>query len=351
MNWVFRVQGAEAAICVKQALPFIRVIGPDWPMTAERATFEHRYYNALSPFAAEFLPRVLDYDEYDHVLFLEFLDGYSVLRQGLIAGRTYPHLPAHMGGFLAEALYGTSIWAEDRGRSAALAAAFSANAPMFETTAKVVFTGPLSDNPLNRWTSPQLDETVVALKADRALYDRIAALQHRFLNTPQALLHGDLHTGSVMAIPNDTRIIDPEFALYGPAGFDIGAFIGNLLLNFFAQEGHASGNEDRSSHRTRLLRWAEETWRCFAGRFTAHVDDKAVLAQIYSDTLAFAGCVMIRRLIGISHVADFEAIADPAVRAPLERQALDLARRLVMETGSFGDMAAVTAAARATAGR
>lgn len=67
----------------------------------------------------------------------------------------------------------------------------------------------------------------------------------RFCERAQALIHGDLHTSSVMVTPDSTQVIDPEFAFYGPMGFDIGAFIGNLILAFFAQDGHAGQGNDR----------------------------------------------------------------------------------------------------------
>lgn len=48
-----------------------------------------------------------------------------------------------------------------------------------------------------------------------------------------------------MVTPDSTQVIDPEFAFYGPIGFDIGAFLGNLMLAFFAQDGHADEQNDR----------------------------------------------------------------------------------------------------------
>ena len=36
-------------------------------------------------------------------------------------------------------------------------------------------------------------------------------------------------------------MIDPEFAYYGPMAFDVGKILANLLLCFFAVDGHASG--------------------------------------------------------------------------------------------------------------
>lgn len=48
-----------------------------------------------------------------------------------------------------------------------------------------------------------------------------------------------------MVTHDSTQVIDPEFAFYGPMGFDVGAFIGNLILAFFAQDGHANQEDDR----------------------------------------------------------------------------------------------------------
>ena len=67
----------------------------------------------------------------------------------------------------------------------------------------------------------------------------------RFIERAQALIHGDLHTGSIMVTIDSTQIIDPEFGFYGPMGFDIGAFLGNLILAYFAQDGHADQANDK----------------------------------------------------------------------------------------------------------
>jgi len=48
-----------------------------------------------------------------------------------------------------------------------------------------------------------------------------------------------------MVTRESTQVIDPEFAFYGPMGFDVGAFLGNLILAFFAQDGHADQTNDR----------------------------------------------------------------------------------------------------------
>jgi len=40
LNMVFIVEGRAGSVCVKQALPYVRVAGPGWPMSPERAYFE-----------------------------------------------------------------------------------------------------------------------------------------------------------------------------------------------------------------------------------------------------------------------------------------------------------------------
>ena len=40
-----------------------------------------------------------------------------------------------------------------------------------------------------------------------------------------------------MATEHDTRVIDPEFAFYGPIGFDVGALLANYLIAYLAQPG------------------------------------------------------------------------------------------------------------------
>jgi 5-methylthioribose kinase len=41
-----------------------------------------------------------------------------------------------------------------------------------------------------------------------------------------------LHTGSIMVTDDDTRVIDPEFAWYGPMAFDVGMMLANFWMSF-----------------------------------------------------------------------------------------------------------------------
>ena len=193
-----------------------------------------------------------------------------------------------------------------------------------------------------------------------------------FLNHPESLVHGDLHTGSVMVTGDDTRVIDPEFAFYGPMGFDIGVLVANLLMAFFSQPGHESVAGERAEHAAYLLDQAALVWSTFAAGFTSlwrartiasgggdlvhprvtqetpELRDKALerrLSVIWDHALGFAGCEIIRRILGLSHVEDFESIAAPERRALCESRALLLARSLLVERTAHRGMREVAAAA------
>ena len=78
--------------------------------------------------------------------------------------------------------------------------------------------------------------------------------QALFIERQQALLHGDLHTGSFMVTEETTYAIDAEFAYYGPMAFDVCKMIANLLIAFFASDGLATKDSPRQKQRKWLLK-------------------------------------------------------------------------------------------------
>ena len=85
-------------------------------------------------------------------------------------------------------------------------------------------------------------------------------MQAKFCQQQEALLHGDLHTGSFMCTPTTTWAIDAEFAFYGPIAFDVCKMVANLLLAFFASDGYASHSQPRTEQRQWLLQVLPSTW-------------------------------------------------------------------------------------------
>ncbi len=68
---------------------------------------------------------------------------------------------------------------------------------------------------------------------------------------------------------------------------------------------------------------------------------------MFRDALGFAGCKMMRRIVGVAHVADFTSIADADLRAKCERRALHFGRRLLVDAVRFLSIQDVIAGAEA----
>jgi 5-methylthioribose kinase len=55
------------------------------------------------------------------------------------------------------------------------------------------------------------------------------------------------------------------------------------------------------------------------------------LHAIWCEMLGFAGIEMHRRILGLAHIAEFERIENPDLRAGCEARALDCGRQLIIE--------------------
>ena len=82
-------------------------------------------------------------------------------------------------------------------------AMFCGNTELCRITEDLVFTDPCAVAEANRWTSPQLDATPLGPRTI-AVQARGARVKLKFLGEAQALIHGDLHSGSVMVTEADT---------------------------------------------------------------------------------------------------------------------------------------------------
>jgi 5-methylthioribose kinase len=371
LNLVFILEGPAGKAVAKQALPYVRLVGESWPLPLERSWFE---WNALTRHAARdpgSVPAVHHFDRGQALIVMDYLVDHVILRRSLIAGLEHPGLAGFLGRFCARTLFRSSDLAMPAAARKADLALFAANVALLDITEALVFTDPYFAAPLNRHT-PGLDPLAAELRADARLKIEAQHLKSAFCSNAEALLHGDLHTGSIMAAGDRIAVIDPEFAAYGPMGFDVGMLIANFLMAFHAQSGHEARPGARDPYRAWTLGVAADVWTEFAAEFAnlwrterrgilypaALYEDQGQpeaaeaaladrLAAIWTDALGFMGVEIHRRILGLAHNADFETVADESRRAACEAPALRLGRRLVLGRRTIRDMAEVVALARA----
>lgn len=354
LNLVFIVEGDRGAVVVKQALPYVRLVGESWPLPLKRSFFEYHALTRQAARAEGLVPAIFHFDEAQAMIVMEYLSPHIILRRALIEGRRLPNIARDLGLFMARVLFrGSDFHLPARDRKADLAL-FADNVELCDITENLVFTDPYFAAPLNRHTTPQLDELVASLRADRDLKVEAQRLKHLFAAKAETLLHGDLHTGSVMVTDEDTRVIDPEFAFYGPMAFDVGMLLANFWMAFFAQRGHEMEG-GRDAMRSYLLQVVVDTWAVFRAEFSrlwrserygmlyrrelfeeqgdrlaAEQALDQVLGALWSDLLGFAGVEIHRRILGLAHNADFELIEDEDLRARCEAAALKFGRHLAV---------------------
>jgi 5-methylthioribose kinase len=254
-------------VVVKQALPYLKIVGDAWLLPLRRSFFEYEALCEEARHVPHLVSKPYHFDEPAAAMVMEYLTPHIILRKGFIRGIVYPKLASHIAEFMAQTLFKTSDLFLDAASKKKWVALFCENIELCKITEDLVFTDPYRIAKLNRWTSPQLDDIAATFRQDHELKVAAQRLKLKFLSSAEALIHGDLHSGSIMATPEETKIIDAEFAFFGPMGFDIGAVIGNLLLAFFAQDGHESARGARDEYRAWLLETVQDVWREFADRF------------------------------------------------------------------------------------
>lgn len=342
LNLVFKIFDSQgiSRIIVKQALPYVRCVGESWPLTLDRARLEAQTLVEHYKHAPQHTVNILHYDPDLAVMVMEDLSDHRIWRSELIKNVYYPQAARQLGEYLAQTLFHTSDFYLHPHVKKAQVAQFI-NPEMCEITEDLFFNEPYQIHERNNYPAA-LEADVDALRQDTQLKLAVASLKHSFFSHAEALLHGDIHSGSIFVAEGSLKAIDAEFGYFGPIGFDIGTAIGNLLLNYCGLPGHL-GIRDAAAAREQRLIDIQELWSTFAERFQALAREKTqdaalsvpgyaseFLKKVWTDAVGFCGTELIRRSVGLSHVADIDTIADEEMRHECLRHAIALGKVLIV---------------------
>ena len=353
LNVVYIVKDKQGkGIVLKQSLPYVRLVGPSWPMSPDRARIEYETTMIHSLAAKHLVPEIYFYDSERYIIAMEDLSDHKVWRTALNLGEQHFGAAEAIGEYIARVLFATSIFgagAEAHYKGIARAI----NPELCLITEELVFTEPYFPAGRNSYL-PENKVDAEAIINDEQMVQEIGQLKYKFMTSAEALLHGDLHTGSVMVKSDttgktiSTRAFDSEFSFYGPIGFDIGA----CFANFYIALARATAL-GRSAHANYICELPEELWLAFEKNFRAlwpsRVDKRVfsdqmledLLAQWKVDAIGFAAAKMVRRIVGLAKTSDIETL-EPNLRIGAARGVLRAAQMAIRERHSNTDIPSLT---------
>ncbi|MBX8938377.1 S-methyl-5-thioribose kinase [Enterococcus gilvus] len=320
INYVYQVtdHSTGQTVVVKQADKYLRSSGRRLDLSRNRIESEIlQIQNKLAP---EYIPEVYDYNETLAALTMENISEYKNMRYELIDQRIFPTFSEDISDFLIKVLIPTTDLVLERGEKKTRVKSFT-NIDMCDISEDLVLTEPYDDYKKQNIITPGNEGFVEAhLYADEELHAEVAWLRNNFMNNTQALVHGDLHTGSIFINQAGLKVIDPEFAFYGPMGYDIGNVLAHLLFPLVLDQTRNDSNEEFQAW---LLTSIEEIFDKICAKFNIFYEENVdfklyrneqfkqhYLKSMMADTLGYTGTEIIRRVVGDSKVKELSLIAE-----------------------------------------
>ena len=345
LNFVYLVKSNKTSLILKQAVPYLRCVGEDYPLSTIRMTFEIEALKTQKRICPSLVPEIFYSSHEMSVLVMQNLNKHKILRAEMINRVEFPFLSEHISTFLADTLFYTSDFYLSSSQKKENVKKFT-NIELCEITENFIFTHPFEDNETNEY-NPKLEmEYVKKFREDKQIKAAILKMKYKFMTNAQAMLHGDLHSGSIMLNKEETYVIDPEFSFYGPIAFDVGIYLANLILSYL------SLGKEEIQYKNYVKSQIIDTWEKFALKFKSNILEnekkkkslqfdydnglndleyyaRQFITDIFKDSVSFISCEMFRRTIGLAKVADIVSIEDLELRAYIETNVLSCASILI----------------------
>jgi len=349
INYIFKVwdEKSDKSVIIKQAGVTAR-ISEDFVLSTDRNRIESEILILEHKLAPGLVPLIYKYDEVMACCAMEDLSDYVIMRTALLNHETFPLFADHISTFMVNTLLNTTDVILDHKLKKDMVKKYI-NPELCEITEDLVYTEPFNDYKGRNDVYPaNLEWVKKNIYEDQELRLEAAKLKFEFLTNAQALIHGDLHTGSIFIKPDSTKVIDPEFAFYGPIGYDTGNIVANLIFAWV--NGDAVIEE--GSKKNQFCGWIESaivdsvnlfnekfitTWKSNVTEISAKEPGfmEWYLQAVMRDTAAVAGLELSRRTLGLAHVKDITSISDEAARLRAERICLTVAKDFIKNRDSY----------------
>lgn len=297
INYVFIVSSKDKSVVVKQSDILLR--SSKRPLDLYRSKVEYMTLSIENKYAKGFVPTVYEYDEDLNTIIMENISEYKNLRFVLEGEKVFSNLSENISEFLAKSMLPTSDLVMNSKEKKQLVKNFI-NPDMCEISEDLVLTEPYWDYKHRNIIKPELQEFVKEqLYNNQKLHTEIGKLRYNFMNNAQALIHGDFHSGSIFVCEKGIKIIDPEFAFYGPMGYDIGNVIANLFFPLLYSKKEWLHNCIIEIFDKTFEKLEKEYDKLVTFELYKNKEfKKQFINNIKADTCGYAGTEIIRRIVG-----------------------------------------------------
>lgn len=346
INYIYRIinKKTRESYILKLADNATRV-NPDGYLSPDRNGHEASVLQYYRGAVAGRTPEVFAINKKKHFFLMEDIVPSTSLRELLMRGDE----PSELGIFLANFIVDSTFPLLDIISGNSKKPCYPAYPKdLIKITEDLVFTFPYNDV---RERNVYIEENKAFLKEkvcnNKKLQLTSALCCEKFKNYKQSLIHGDLHTGSVLVKYSKDEnflsnvkmyVVDPEFAFYGPIAYDVGNVLAHLhfakIYRFFTEKNDQKRAYSSSYYNFQINSFMDT----FYTRAMDTLKDKITnilyktdafithyVNQIIDDSFVYAGLEIIRRITGSAKVAELESVTDMKIRAPMERSLVDTA--------------------------
>jgi len=339
INYVYRILSKDrsSSIVVKQADKKLRSSGRN--LDRDRIRIEAEALILEGELAPGMVPKIYLYDEIMNCIIMEDLSEYQIMREALLDGKICKNFAEKISDFLVNTMIPTTDFVKSPMEKKKMVKNFI-NPELCDISERLVFTDPYTDIEENTFQEDNKVFVESTLYKDEKLHTEVLKLKNEFMTNAQALIHGDLHTGSIFVKDDEIKIIDSEFAFYGPIGYDIGNVIANLI---FAKIRNLILNRTPNNFDIWITKTIKNTLDLFKKKFYKYLfkntEENSIktkgfyqwyLNGILEYTAGAAGLEIIRRIVGEAKVADIETIKKSKLKSKGERLGIAVAKDFII---------------------
>lgn len=229
INYVYRVSDGKWKIILKQARKEGRVAELT-DMSLDRAALEYDYMKLGQVIVPEYMPKLYFYDDENLAFAVEDISHLKIARFQLNKSIMFPKMAGQIADYLAKMHFYTSDYYLDTATFRKLQIRFS-NSKMRSVFDDMAFGNRDVDG--SGKMGFELDPEYADFTRDLVFDPRVVLerykLRELYMRKAEVLLHADFHTSNIFVDQEDLKVIDMEYAFFGPAAYDLGYLESHLL--------------------------------------------------------------------------------------------------------------------------